>query len=140
MPNVPVPDHPLIGTEQVFLPAGAVADPAANTPTDDSRLIARHGDKVIVEQVFENWNEVPGLTMAYVRVPSTGHHTHFSPAEMGLAGDGATAARPQPKASLAPSRAPVPERAPGPARARPGRRRQGRAAGAARQASRRAPG
>lgn len=83
--NVPLKTHPLIGTRQVLLPPGCTPNPAANTPARDGKTIARYGDEVIVAQVYENWNGVPGLTMAYVYVPSTGHNTHLSLREMGLA-------------------------------------------------------
>ena len=86
MPNVVTPGHPLEGTQQVFLPPGKTASPDANTPPDDTRTVARYGDTVLVVEVYENWNGVAGLTMAYVYVPSTGYRTHFSPREMGLAG------------------------------------------------------
>ncbi|MGH3283494.1 MAG: hypothetical protein ACRDPD_02215, partial [Streptosporangiaceae bacterium] len=93
-PNVPVPDHPLTGTTQVYLPPGETAHPDANMPPGDSRTIARCGDTVIVQDVYEDWNGVAGLTMAYVYVPATGHHTHFSPREMGLPGYGEPGAPP----------------------------------------------
>lgn len=82
--NTPATDHALIGTEQVFLPAGKTPSPDANTKPDDSTIVARYGDTVTVLDVYENWNGVDGLTVAYVFVPSTGYHTHFSLSEMGL--------------------------------------------------------
>jgi hypothetical protein len=82
--NTPTLGHALIGTEQTFLPAGKTASPDANTAPDDSKIVARYGDTVQVREVYENWNDVDGLTVAYVFVPSTGFHTHFSLGEMGL--------------------------------------------------------
>lgn len=87
MPNTPLPDHPLIGTEQVVLPPGRTPSPDAGTPPDDPRTVARWGDTVRVLEVYENWNGVAGLTIAYVFVPSTGYHTHFSLRELGLTND-----------------------------------------------------
>jgi hypothetical protein len=100
MPDVPAVNHPLAGTEQVYLPPGTAADPDANTPAPDDGLIARPGDQVLVKEVYENWNGCPGLTMAYVYVPSTGHHTHLSAREMGLSGYGSQdPGHPKPAAS-----------------------------------------
>jgi hypothetical protein len=82
--NTPRENHPLIGTEQTFLPPDKTLSPDANTPPDDSTIVARYGDTVTVREVYENWNGVDGLTMAFVFVPSTGFHTHFSLREMGL--------------------------------------------------------
>src|SRR5712691_3497602 len=88
MPNASAVNHPLAGTKQVYLPPGATADPDANTPPADSGLVARFGDRVLVKEVYENWNGQPGLTMAYVYVPSTGQHVLLSAREMGLSGSG----------------------------------------------------
>jgi len=83
MPNTPTPNHPLTGTRQVFLPPGKTAHPDANTPPAHSSTVARYGDTVIVLDVYENWNDVPGLTVAYVYVPSTRYRTHVSLREIG---------------------------------------------------------
>ena len=84
MTNIPVPWHSLTGTDQVLMPPGRTASPDANTPPDDTRTVARWGDTVHVLEVYENWNGVTGLTVAYVFVPSTGYRTHFSLRELGL--------------------------------------------------------
>lgn len=87
MANIRTPGHPLEGTEQVVLPPGRTASPDAGKPPDDPRTVARWGGTVRVLEVYENWNGVDGLTIAYVFVPSTGYHTHFSLRELGLTGD-----------------------------------------------------
>jgi hypothetical protein len=84
MPNTAIPNHTLIGTEQVFLPPGKTPHPDANGIPEDGKTVARYGDKVTIVSVFEDWNGVSGLTMTYVHVPSTGYHTHFSLRELGL--------------------------------------------------------
>lgn len=84
--NRALKNHPLLATRQVFLPPGCTPHPSAGKPLPlgDSETIARHGDEVIIAAVFEDWNGVRGLTMCYVFVPVTLHHTHLLPAEMGL--------------------------------------------------------
>ena len=84
MPNVATPNHPLAGTEQQYLPAGKVPSPDANTAPSDHKTVARLGDTVTVLDVYENWNGVSGLTVAYVYVHATGYHTHLSAGEMGI--------------------------------------------------------
>ena len=85
-PNVATPNHPLAGTEQQYLPAGKVPSPDANTTPSDHKTVARLGDTVTVLDVYENWNGVSGLTVAYVYVHATGYHTHLSAGEMGITG------------------------------------------------------
>jgi hypothetical protein len=94
MPNVATPNHPLAGTEQQYLPAGKVPSPDANTAPSDHKTVARLGDTVTVLDVYENWNGVSGLTVAYVYVHATGYHTHLSAGEMGITGSGGPAALP----------------------------------------------
>lgn len=128
MPNVSAVNHPLAGTEQVYLPPGATADPDANMPPADRGLVARFGDRVLVKEVYENWNGRRGLTMAYVLVPSTGQHVLLSAREMGLPGPG----DPAPGHPARPGRDPQPRSrsgngrgAPGSAAARRGSRQPG---------------
>lgn len=78
--NTPTPGHALTDTQQVYRP-----DAEPYTGPRDSRTVVGNGDAVEVHEVFENWNGVDGLTVAYVFVPATGYHTHLSTAEMGLA-------------------------------------------------------
>jgi hypothetical protein len=94
MPNVATSNHPLTGTEQQYLPAGKVPSPDANTAPSDHKTVARLGDTVTVLEVYENWNGVSGLTVAYVYVHATGYHTHLSTGEMGITGSCGTAALP----------------------------------------------
>lgn len=84
--NMRTAGHPLEGTEQVYLPPGKKARPKASTAPIRTDEVARFGDLVIVEDVYENWNGVAGLTIAYVYVPCTGYRTHLSLREMGMAG------------------------------------------------------
>ena len=64
--------------------AGKVPSPDANTAPSDHKTVARLGDTVTVLDVYENWNGVSGLTVAYVYVHATGYHTHLSAGEMGI--------------------------------------------------------
>jgi hypothetical protein len=93
MPNVATPNHPLAGTEQQYLPSGKVPSPDANTAPSDHKTVARLGDAVTVLDVYENWNGVSGLTVAYVYVHATGYHTHLSTGEMGITGSCGPAAQ-----------------------------------------------
>lgn len=81
MANVPLEEHPLIGTTQTFAPD---RPDLSREPVTDPKVVARPGDQVIVRSVFHDWNGVPGLTMCYVYVPATGYHTHMSERELGL--------------------------------------------------------
>lgn len=78
MANVALAVHPLIGTTQTYRPDL----PDMTHLTGD--YVARNGDKVIVLKAFHNWNDVEGLTIFYVYVEGTGHHTHLSERELGL--------------------------------------------------------
>ena len=94
MPNVATPNHPLAGTEQQYLPPGKVPSPDANTTPSDHKTVARLGDTVTVLDVYEDWNGVSGLTVAYVYVHATRYHTHLSAGEMGMTGSCGPAAQP----------------------------------------------
>lgn len=83
MPNVQIPDHPLIGTDHTYRPiAGGWEQYDPDTDTEGGVLIIGHGMKVTIKAVFRNWNGVPGLDMFYVYCPATSHHTHVTPADL----------------------------------------------------------
>lgn len=82
MPNVRIPNHPLVGVDATYRADLPAYDPSADT--EDGTLIIGAGMAVTIWYVFENWNDVPGLDMLYVFVPATGHHTHVTPDDLGL--------------------------------------------------------
>lgn len=59
-------------------------DPAKDT--DGGQLIVGNGMTMEVIEAFEDWNEVPHLTILYARCHQTGMGTHVVPDELGIAG------------------------------------------------------
>lgn len=82
MPNTPIEYHPLTGTEHTYKPGLPPYDPALDT--EPGVLVVGPGMKVTVILAFQNWNDIPGLDMLYVRCHETGYHTHVTPGDLGL--------------------------------------------------------
>ena len=73
--------HPLVGQVRVYRQDAPPYDAGADT--SPGQLIIANGMTVEVCSVFWNWNEVPGLDMAYVYVKDTGEHAHVTPSDIG---------------------------------------------------------
>ena len=84
MPNIPISDHPLIGSTHVYRAGEEPYDPA--TDTDSGVLILGNGMEVTIKAVFTDWNDVKGLDMLYVYCHTTGYHTHVTPKDLGIDG------------------------------------------------------
>jgi hypothetical protein len=88
--NVSIENHPMIGTTFVWSgfpdlnPEIHGYEDGDIEPGFEGQLIVGNGDTCQIEHVFHNWNDVAGLTVAYVKCFETGEHTHFSVHEMGL--------------------------------------------------------
>lgn len=72
-----VTDHPAIGTVHTYRP-----DLPIPPGPFDGRTVVAPGMDVHIVSAFNNWNDVPGLSMFYVYVPDTGYHTHVTPADL----------------------------------------------------------
>lgn len=80
--NIRIENHPLVGTVHTYradLPPHPEEDAAK-----DSRLVIANGYKAEILAAFENWNDVAGLDMLYVRCLTTRHTTHVTPGDLGL--------------------------------------------------------
>lgn len=78
MPNVPIPEHPLIGATVLSRPD---REDARDQPARE--FVMRNWDELTILAVFHDWNGVEGLTVYYVDVPATGKRSHVSEAECG---------------------------------------------------------
>jgi len=77
--NIPFKNHKLEGLKFNYRPD---VDPY-DGPIDD-RFVIGNGMEFTVVKVFDNWNDVLGLLIAYVFVHETMNYTHLSFKEMGF--------------------------------------------------------
>lgn len=82
MPNQQIPGHSLVGTHHVYRPDLEPYD--ATTDREPGTLVIGNGHHVEVLAVFNNWNDVDGLDMLFVRCGETGMYTHVTPADLAL--------------------------------------------------------
>ena len=87
MTNVPTTNptlRALIGHTFTYRADHPPYDPAADR--DPGLLIVGNGMTMEVVEAWENWNEVPDLTIVYARCHQTGEGTHVTPDELGIVG------------------------------------------------------
>ena len=79
--NIPLIEHELIGKKMVFRPDEPVYH---KSNSDYGSLVIGNGMEYEIVHVFENWNDVEGLSVCYCFVPETMTYTHLSFGEMGI--------------------------------------------------------